>query len=94
MTTGGLISHWGDVGYRSNSQFHRFDLSDYQTAPVETVFALGAYSSDPSTEQSAPQPVGAAPSPVAGGHLAGGDETPDHVLAFGPLDEHGRPPFS
>jgi hypothetical protein len=86
ITNGGIISHWGDVSYRNHTLFHQFDLSDYQTAPVVTVNAFGAYTAGvPGTEHGAPQPVAAAPSPIPGAHLAGGDETPDHILSFGPM---------
>ncbi len=85
VTLGGMISHWGDVSYRSQTLFHQFDLNNYQTAPVETVFAYGGYSPTVGSEQGASQPVAAAPSPVLGAHLAGGDETPDNILSFGPM---------
>lgn len=87
VTTGGLISHWGDVGYRNMTMFHKFDLSNYETAPVESQVVYGGYSPNTSAYKLAPQPVAAAPSPVPGEHFAGGDETPDHVLSFGALSD-------
>ncbi len=85
VTTGGLISHWGDVGYRNVTMFHKFDLENYQTAPVESQIVYGGYIADASAYRLAPQPVAAAPSSVPGEHFAGGDETPDHVLSFGAM---------
>jgi hypothetical protein len=85
VTTGGLITHWGDVGYRNMTMFHKFDLSNYETAPVESQIVYGGYSPNTSAYKLAPQPVAAAPSPVPGEHFAGGDETPDHVLSIGAL---------
>jgi hypothetical protein len=87
VTTGGLITHWGDVGYRNMTMFHKFDLSNYETAPVESQVVYGGYSPNTSAYKLAPQPVAAAPSPVPGEHFAGGDETPDHVLSFGALSD-------
>lgn len=85
VTTGGLTSHWGDVGYRNMTMFHKFDLSNYETASVESQVVYGGYSPNTSAYKLAPQPVAAAPSPVPGEHFASGDETPDHVLSFGAL---------
>jgi hypothetical protein len=89
VTLGGVISHWGDVSYRNHTLFHQFDLNNYQTAEVTTGYAYGGYSPTVGSEQGAPQPVAAAPSPIPGAHLAGGDETPDHILSFGPMTATG-----
>lgn len=89
VTVGGVISHWGDVSYRNHTLFHQFDLNNYQTAEVTTGYAYGGYSPTVGSEQGAPQPIAAAPSSIPGAHLAGGDETPDHVLSFGPMTTLG-----
>ncbi|QDV77354.1 hypothetical protein [Botrimarina mediterranea] len=87
VTTGGLISHWGDVGYRARTMFHKFDLENYETAPIESATVYGGYDASGVSYKLAPQPVAAAPSPVPGEHLTSGDETPDHVLSFGAMSE-------
>ncbi|MEO1496542.1 MAG: hypothetical protein AAFV43_05270 [Planctomycetota bacterium] len=86
VTTGGLISHWGDVSYRNVTMFHEFDLENYATASVSTVEAQGAFTGDPSDNRPAPQPAAVAPSPVPGEHFATGDETPDALLRYGAMN--------
>ncbi|TWT47520.1 hypothetical protein [Botrimarina hoheduenensis] len=85
ITTGGVLSHWGDVGYRNKTDFHQIDLENYETAPVVTTTVFGGYTSDTAINRTAPQPVSAAPAPTPGGHFASGDNTPDQILEFGAL---------
>ena len=86
VTTGGLISHWGDVGYRNSTMFHEFDLENYQTAPVVTSTVFGGYDATASEHLTAPQPVAAAPAAGQGEHLASGDLTRETVLHFSSLE--------
>ncbi|MEX2168446.1 MAG: hypothetical protein WD851_04000 [Pirellulales bacterium] len=85
VTLGGIISHWGDVGYRNQILFHEFDLANYQTAQITTQVVYGGYDSSGAIERNAPQPVAAAPAPVLGEHFASGDTTQEMVLHFGSL---------
>lgn len=87
ITEGGLITHWGDVGYRSVTRFHEFDLSNYETATVTTVDAYGDYRSTPELQVVSPQPAAVAPSPVPGEHITTGDTFPDHVLSYGSMED-------
>ena len=89
VTTGGVVSHWGDVGYRNVTKFHQFDLNDYQNATITTTDVFGGSDFSGETYNIAPQPVATAPSPVPGEHFASGDLTPEHVLSFGALQNTG-----
>ncbi len=82
ITSGGVISHWGDVGYRNQTLFHEFPLDDYTTAEITTSTLFGGYDSSGVIYRDAPQPVGAAPAPTPGEHFASGDLTREGVLLF------------
>ncbi|QDS98652.1 LEPR-XLL domain-containing protein [Adhaeretor mobilis] len=82
VTGAGVVSHWGDVGYRSQSLLHAVDLDNYLTAPITTTVALGGYDPTATNYIDGPQPTSAAPGPEPGSHLASGDLTREMVIGF------------
>ena len=91
VTAGGVLSHWGDVGYRNQVKFHEFDLDSYETAPIETTIAFGGYDPTATDYREAPQPVATAPAPTPGEHFASADLGQEVVLQFGSLSTASEP---
>ena len=91
VTEGGLLSHWGDVGYRNQVKFHKFDLDNYETAPIETSIVFGGYDPTATDYREAPQPVATAPAPRQGEHFASADLAQEVVLQFGSLSTAEEP---
>ncbi|WP_146401929.1 hypothetical protein [Pseudobythopirellula maris] len=86
ITTGGVISHWGDTDEINHTIFHALDLENYQTSSIVSEVVYGGADANQVVAKGAPQPVSAAPAPSHGEHLAAGDLTQELVMRFGALE--------
>jgi len=86
VTTGGIVSAWGDVYYRNSILFHPLDLSDYVNNSVGTmVTSFGGFTTTSTTNISSPQPVALAPGSTAGSFIGACDEEGDVIQKFGAM---------
>lgn len=85
ITTGGVMSVWGDGVSRNMILFHKLDLADYENAEITTTVASGGFSLDELSIQASNQPVAAAPGRDAGSWVASCDLEYDVIQFYSPV---------
>lgn len=85
VTTGGIVSSWGDSAYRNEQLIHWIDLDDYENATVTTESLAGGYSTDTSLQETSTQPTNFAPGRELGSFVAAGDNEMMCVQKYAPI---------
>lgn len=85
VTTGGVVSAWGDGAARNQLLFHKLDLSDYENASVTTTVAAGGVTDNANKVAGGNQPVSFAPGKTPGSFLGSADYEYEVVQLYGAI---------